>query len=131
MSFQQPFPGMGSSIPPEGKAEQLRLPFPAHKAQTPPGAEPPGQGEPGGFFKNLQGRQVNKPAVKGAVKGVLDAHARSQYFRHAGFGAALRYTLGMPQVPSHVNDYLNARHNQQVRGVDPGDVQVQHEPWHF
>jgi len=71
--------------------------------------------------RNANGLQFNKPAVKQAVGNAVEAHSRAQYFRRAGMGAALRYTLGMPQVPSHVSDYLNARtHGQRQTGINPG-----------
>ena len=70
---------------------------------------------------NTNGNQFNKPAVKGALQGAVRAHTRSQYFRRSGFGAAMRYTLGMEQVPSHVQDYLNARTNPRNQtGIHPG-----------
>jgi hypothetical protein len=78
---------------------------------------------------NVKGEQFNKPAVKQGLTDIAEHHARSQYFRRAGFGAALRYTLGMDQVPSHVQDYLNSRQRRQT-GLNPGDINamVQHEP---
>lgn len=70
---------------------------------------------------NVKGQQFNKPAIHQAAEGLAYSHLRSQYFRRAGFGAALRYTLGMEQTPSHVQDYLNSRQRRQT-GLNPGDV---------
>jgi hypothetical protein len=75
--------------------------------------------------KNGNGLQFNKPAVRSAVQKGVQSYGEAQYFRHAGFGAALRHTLGMPQMPSHMNDYLRARHNTSVRGVDPHSITAQ------
>jgi hypothetical protein len=73
--------------------------------------------------RNVNGQQFNRPAVKKAVMTGIEAHSRAQYFRRAGMGAAIRYTLGMPQVPSHVNDYFNARtHGQRQTGIHRGSV---------
>jgi hypothetical protein len=59
------------------------------------------------------------------LQSAIRSHTRSQYFRRAGFGAALRYTLGMEQTPSHVQDYLNARMNpRNQHGVHPGPIQA-------
>jgi hypothetical protein len=35
-------------------------------------------------------------------------------------GAAVRHMLGMPQLPSHRSDDLNARRNAAMRGENPG-----------
>jgi hypothetical protein len=78
---------------------------------------------------NVNGQQFNRPAVKQVVGNAVEAHSRAQYFRRQGFGAALRYTLGMPQVPSHVNDYINARtHGQRQTGINPGALHTIAEP---
>ena len=65
---------------------------------------------------NVSGSQFNRPEIHHAVQTGIRAHTRSMYFRRAGFGAALRYTLGMEQVPSHLQDYLNARMNPRNQG---------------
>ena len=72
--------------------------------------------------RNTQGQQFNKPAVKGALIGAVRAHNRSQYFRHAGFGAALRHILDIEQVPSHQTDYMNAQRRMEghrQNGINP------------
>jgi len=73
--------------------------------------------------RNLHGGQFNKPGIKQAGEGIAFSHLRSQYFRRAGMGAALRYTLGLEQVPSHVQDTLNSRQRRQT-GLNPGDINV-------
>jgi hypothetical protein len=75
--------------------------------------------------KNGNGLQFNKPAVKSAVAKGVQAYGEAQYFRHSGMGAAMRHTLGMPQMPSHMNDYLRSRHNTSVRGQDPHSISAQ------
>jgi hypothetical protein len=74
---------------------------------------------PGKYYnpRNVSGQQFNKPAIKQGLTDLSRLHTRSQYFRHAGFTAALRYTLGIEQVPSHVSDYLNADRRQ--TGLNP------------
>lgn len=72
--------------------------------------------------QNVSGSQFNRPAIMGALKKGVQAYSEAQYFRHAGFGAALRHTLGMPQMPSHMNDYLRARHNNKNVGIDPHSI---------
>jgi hypothetical protein len=107
-------PRQGPSVSrgPQPQAEQLQMKFPSRFADS-------GIGH---FVnRNANGLQFNKPAVKQAVSNVVEAHTRGQYFRRAGMGAALRYTLGMGQVPSHMTDYLNARtHGQRQTGINPG-----------
>lgn len=78
---------------------------------------------------NVKGEQFNQPAVKQSLTDIANSHARSQYFRRAGFGAALRYTLGMEQVPSHEADWINSRQRRQT-GLLPGDINamLHHEP---
>jgi hypothetical protein len=68
--------------------------------------------------RNLGGSQFNKPAVKSAAEDVVRKHSMAQYFRHAGMGAAIRYTLGIEQTPSHMSDYLNSTKRRQT-GLDP------------
>lgn len=79
--------------------------------------------------RNLHGHQFNKGTVRGKVMAGVEMHTRAQYFRRAGMGAAIRYTLGMQQVPSHVSDFLNARtHGQRQTGRNPNTVYVEHTP---
>jgi hypothetical protein len=92
-------------------------------------AQPPSPFAKSGIGKyvnrNANGTQFNKPAIRGAVDNITRATANAQYFRHAGFGAALRHSFGMQQIPSHVNDFLNARHNATVQGHDPDPISAQ------
>ena len=63
------------------------------------------------------------------VRGVR-AHTRAQYFRHAGMGAAIRHTLGIEQVPSHVTDYINAQQRMAGQRQNPITVAVDpRKPW--
>lgn len=77
------------------------------------------------FNRNANGNQFNKPAIRSAVDNITKATANAQYFQHAGFGAALRHSFGLQQIPSHVNDFLNANHNTSVRGRDPDPISAQ------
>jgi hypothetical protein len=89
------------------------------------------------YTRNENGRQFNKPAILGAVRKGVQAYSEAQYFRHAGVGAAARHMLGMPQMPSHMNDYLRSRHNTDIRGINPHSLDAQfgmqdpHEYEHF
>lgn len=77
--------------------------------------------------RSLSGSQFNGPAFKDAAINAVRADTRSQYFRHAGFGAAIRHTLGIEQVPSHVTDYMNAQiRNMRQTGIqpEPGGLQL-------
>jgi hypothetical protein len=107
---------------PEMPSEQLKLqPQPQQQPKSPFAESGIGKY----YVKNGNGRQFNKPAVMGAVKSGIQAYSEAQYFRHSGMGSALRHTLGMPQMPSHMNDYLRARHNTNVRGEDPHSITAQ------
>lgn len=79
----------------------------------------------GKYVRNNNGLQFNKPAIKHAVMSGVQAYSEAQYFSHSGFGAALRHTLGMPQMPSHMNDYLRSRHNARTVGEDPHSISAQ------
>jgi hypothetical protein len=88
--------------------------------------------------KNVSGQQFNKVGIQAALrnpsrdpnlmnivrKGV-QAYGEAQYYRHAGFGAATRHMLGMPQMPSHMTDYLRSRHNTKNPGVNPKSIEGQ------
>lgn len=116
---------------PQPPAQQMQLPF-----QKPSG--PFADKGIGRFVaRNGNGMQFNKPAIKQAVQNGITAYDDARYFRHAGFGAALRHTLGMDQAPSHRSDDINARKhaserdaamggNHGVTGVDPGHVEGYH-----
>jgi hypothetical protein len=75
--------------------------------------------------KNGNGVQFNKPAVTKAVDNITMGLAASKHYRHVGFGEGLRTSFGLPPIPSHYNDYVYARHNQDVRGRDPGSFAAQ------
>jgi hypothetical protein len=75
--------------------------------------------------QNVSGQQFNKPAILGAVQKGVQAYGEAQYYRHAGVGAAARHMLGMPQMPSHMNDYLRSRHNTNTRGINPKSISAQ------
>jgi hypothetical protein len=107
---------------PKMASEQLRLtPF-----QKPPTPSPFAKSGVGKYVnRNANGVQFNKPAVTHAVDNVTRGLANAQYFRHAGMGAALRHTFGLKQIPSHVNDFLNARHNATIQGHDPDPISAQ------
>lgn len=110
------------------------------------GPGPEATGESGDYFnvrgpgryynpQNSNDQQFNRPAVKGMLHNVVEAHTRAQYFRRAGMGQAIRYTLGMGPTPSHVNDYINARMNpSNSTGLHPGSVYIhphQQSDWGF
>jgi phosphoribosyl 1,2-cyclic phosphodiesterase len=119
------------SLPPIQHAEQQQLPFQGTMSVRKPGAPTFKQTGLGKFFnpRNVNGEQFNKPEVQHQLQNMARAHTRSQYFRRAGFGAALRYTLDMEQVPSHVQDYLNARSNpRNVTGIHPGPMHSYYSP---
>jgi hypothetical protein len=75
-----------------------------------------------GVSKYFNAGQFNKPAIHHAIANGLEAYGEARYFRTAGLTQALRHTFGMSQLPSHVNDYLVARHNRTTRGLDPPDA---------
>jgi hypothetical protein len=88
--------------------------------------------------RNGNGNQFNRPAVKGALVSAVRAHNRAQYFRHAGFGAAIRHVLDIEQVPSHQTDYMNAQRRMEGKrqnGINPSavygavDPRKPYEPW--
>jgi macrodomain Ter protein organizer (MatP/YcbG family) len=75
--------------------------------------------------RNANGLQFNKPAVLNTVKKGMDAYSTARYFSHAGFGEAIRYTLGMQPTPSHMNDWIRARHNTDVIDKRPPALHVE------
>jgi hypothetical protein len=80
---------------------------------------PAGQGQ----NPNNSAPQFNRQAVQDKLQNAVHAAGRAAYFRRAGFGAALRYTLGMEQVPSHVQDYMNARtRGRRQTGIRPSPL---------
>jgi hypothetical protein len=89
-----------------------------------------------GFFRNLS-QQMVRPEVRGKVAQILDQHEKARYFRTAGMGAAVRHTLGLPQTPSHLNDYFRAqmnKSNQAGSSQDPDSmigVREPYEPGHW
>lgn len=77
----------------------------------------------GGVNRNVNGQQFGKSPFRQGLEKVVEGHSRAQYFRHAGMGAAIRFTLGMEQTPSHMNDYINSRGRvRRSTGMNPGDV---------
>jgi len=77
--------------------------------------------------RNNNGMQFNKPAIMDAVKKGIQMHDDAKYYRSHGMGAALRNTLGMPQLPSHRNDEINSRfqrNTNNVQGENPGYVEA-------
>jgi hypothetical protein len=77
---------------------------------------------------NTNGRQFNTEGVRNSLIGIAEGHARSQYFRRAGMGSAVRYTLGLRQLPSHMTDYINRQTHGQADS--PLYAHEQEEPWH-
>lgn len=72
---------------------------------------------------NVSGQQFNHPAIKQAVGNTLDKLQAAQYYRHAGLAEGMRGALGLPQRPSHTNDWINAKHRAETegtRGINPG-----------
>lgn len=78
---------------------------------------------------NTNGKQFNTPAIKDKLVNIAEHHATSQYFKRAGFGAALRYTLGLRQIPSHMTDYINSQtRGQNQTGRNPNPAYIAYEP---
>jgi hypothetical protein len=78
-----------------------------------------------GMGRNTNRRQLLTPDVRKQVGRVLDQNQKANYFRHAGLGAALRHTLGLPQTPSHLNDYFRAQTRRPQTGLDPGALEAE------
>jgi hypothetical protein len=116
-----PFPGFdpGASRPPTGPSSPWSADPLVRRPQQPSGPSSP-------WFqpyrvnrflnRNANGNQFNKPEVKKAGIDLLNAYSTAHYFRHAGFGQAIRYTLGLNPTPSHMNDWIRAQHNLKVVG---------------
>src|SRR5215467_4752612 len=95
--------------------------------QSPPaGAPAPGTKPPDEnnrlINRQVQPGQFNRENVKEAAKSMVDLYTMGRYFRHVGVSGAIRHVLGMPQVPSHVNDHINARRNQVQHGHQPKPI---------
>jgi len=81
-----------------------------------------------GIGKYVNGGQFNKPAIVGAIGKGLDMYQTARYFRHAGMAQAMRHTLGLDPVPSHMNDWIRANHKlaeSGMSGLNPPDTHVQ------
>lgn len=129
------YPGQGPGPQPQAHQAPLTAAPPGYQAH--PEAHGPSFATSGigKYFnranRNVNGSQFNGPAIRGAVGKLLDAHADAQYFSHQGMGAALRYTLQLPQVPSHRADDINARRNRAMSGgttgINPGNMEAEVE----
>jgi hypothetical protein len=115
-------------------AEPFKMDWDVH---TPP--EPGAHfnlGGSGKYFnpRNVNGQQFNKPAVKEAVGKGLDMYMTARYFRHAGMAQAVRHTLGLQPVPSHMNDWIRAQHKFTevgLPGLNPQDAVHEHDSEHW
>jgi hypothetical protein len=80
---------------------------------------------------NVNGQQFNKPAVSQAIGKGLDMYMTARYFRHAGMAQAVRHTLGLQPVPSHMNDWIRAQHKFTevgLPGLNPQDAHAHENP---
>lgn len=113
---RKPPTGRGAPPPPGGGAPPGGG-YRFRPGQVPFGGGPPtgGRTPPRGRGRNLNWQMWGE-AARNATAAILHQQMLNQHFRHAGVGAALRYTLGLPQTPSHISDYLNAR----MGGTEPG-----------
>jgi hypothetical protein len=69
------------------------------------------------FNRNTNGAQFNTPAIVGSLQKGYQAYEEAKYYRRAGFGPAIRNTLGMGPPPSHMSDTIQTRQRQQNRTV--------------
>lgn len=69
------------------------------------------------FNRNTNGAQFNTPAIVHSLQKGYQAYEEASYYRRAGFGPAIRNTLGMGPPPSHMSDTIQARQKQQNRTV--------------
>jgi len=81
--------------------------------------------------RNANGLQFNKGAIRQTIEKGLDAYATSQFYRKAGLTAGLRGALGMRPTPSHMNDWIRARHNMNLIGRNPGAEHAEEEYEHW
>lgn len=80
------------------------------------GPNPP----PAGANWTLNWKQTGTNAAMAAMRKILLTNMYHTHFKNAGIAAALRHTIGMEAVPSHVNDYINSLQNQQQRDQTAG-----------
>jgi hypothetical protein len=116
-------------------AQQQQLPIQGTMAVRKPGTPTFDQTGMGKFYnpRNVNGKQFNTPEVTRVMRHAVEGHTNARFFRHAGLGAALRYTLHMPQVPSHMTDYINAQTRGRAQtGINPGALMSGggYEPMH-
>jgi hypothetical protein len=103
---------------PEGPGDvNWRIPF--------RGGSAPGPSPNTGVGRNTNRRQLLTPEVRTQIGRVLDQNQKANYFRHAGMGAALRHTLGLPQTPSHLNDYFRAQTRRPQTGINPEGLEAE------
>jgi hypothetical protein len=71
-----------------------------------------------------QFRSDPSPRVRDALGEVLGAYQRAKYFRHAGFGAALAYSFGLPHYP-----HPFGVRTPTVVGLQPSGMEVDNRYW--
>jgi hypothetical protein len=87
-----------------------------------------GTGVPGGN-PNVSSSQFDNSPVIDTLRKAADKHAITQHFRQNGFGDAIRYTLGLRQIPSHMTDFINAQTRVNTRtGIQPGPKYQRYHP---
>src|SRR6516165_12250933 len=108
-----------------GPAKTSRYPVSGKPQPKPPPGPQFAQSGIGRFFN---GQQFNKPEITKAVGKGLDMYMTARYFRHAGFAQAIRHTMGLQPVPSHMNDWIRQQHKFTevgLPGLNPHDAQAQ------
>jgi hypothetical protein len=70
-------------------------------------------------FRDIGHQLRTNPEAQKMAQRILIANDKSEYFRRAGMGAAIRYSLGLPQSASHMRYWAErARVSPQV-GLQP------------
>jgi hypothetical protein len=113
-------------------------PSQAAESVTPPGEQPSSTAMSpiGRFGQRLQGMNQNisqrqfQPGSRAhaAAIGAIQGQQTFNFFRHAGMGAAVRFAVGLPQVPDQVVGLYRAQAVKNLAGVNPGFYVGQHTP---
>jgi hypothetical protein len=111
-------------------------PGPAGAQWTPPGPSPLTSAPTQPLPRPLSHNQFRGERVRSAIGAALDAQDRARYFRTAGFSAALRYGLGLPQMSASTASMYRAQALRRINGaggvapssVNPGSWEAVDEP---
>jgi hypothetical protein len=70
-------------------------------------------------FRDIGHQLRTNPQAQEMAQRIFDAHDKAEYFRRAGIGAAIRYSLGIPQSAEHMRYYAERARVPRTVGLQP------------